>query len=213
MPVKARRTVALAALFGVQAAVLVAFFGACAGWWLVRFVPPTNGDVREAASSLAPPGFTITESSAGYRGGYPVRGPYGASIRLAGGGTVEERVVAVQAQTAAQGWRLIETRNRPNGIVQRYERGRLRATVSVYLDSPISSAGARRSSEPDLYWKLPCSTAGAALGFAIWLLLGTVLTRRHSAAGQLPPQVPMISVPALRIGAPRAREGSERVFD
>lgn len=162
---------------GATAAVLAAILGACFGWWAVRFVPPTNADVREAASSLVPPGFHIRSTTAGYLGDFPTRGRYGAGVEMGGGGTNAERVASLREQARSRGWTLTKTENLPNAVSLRYERGRLSARISARLSSQTSLIGVGRASEPGLGVTLLLSAGGAALGLGIWLLTRLLIVR------------------------------------
>lgn len=164
---------------GATAAVVAVVLGACLGWWAVRFVPPTTADVREAASSLVPPGFVVRSTSAGYLGDFPTRGPYGAGVEMGGGGTPDERVAALGQHAQARGWVLTQAENLANAVSVRYEREGLSARISARKSSPTSLIGVGRTTEPGLRRVLISSALGASAGIAIWLLLRLKLRYRR----------------------------------
>ncbi len=163
-----------AAFGGATAVVVAGVLGACLGWWAVRFVPPTTSEVRAAAQSLVPPGFTIKSSSAGYLSGPPTRGPYGVGIEMESAGTVDERVQAVRAQARAKAWKTVSTENFPNAVTLSFERKGIDAQVDVRLSSTSSFVGTSRQSEPDWRLKLLCASGAAALTMGLWLLVRRV---------------------------------------
>ena len=179
---------------GATVAVLAAVLGACLGGWASRFVPPTNADVRTAARSLVPPGVSVVSVTARNRGGFPVRGPYGASVKVLGPEIgYEERVRTHQEQADRSDWQLDRAEAFPNGEVLHHRRSGISATGSVFRDVPEALIRTRRINDSRIGPLLVCSLLGAAsVGLGVWLLLGRGrhTPSRRDAGGAPMPQVP-----------------------
>lgn len=121
----------------VVVAIAAAWLGAIAGLIGVRVLEPSNAEVREAAGRLVPPTATVTGRESGERGFCPFRRcPYLAYVDTIGGGESHDaRIASYLAQAEREAWRLVKTERYPGGVVLRYERGRLRASIHVRFSS------------------------------------------------------------------------------
>ena len=150
------------------------------GGWVVSRTPPTEGDVRSAARSLVPSGFTVVSEKldADEAGDvWFLEQPYAVELDVEGGGTPEDRRTAFRQQALAEGWETGEAGASDSADLLRLERGDLRGSVIVGGEGGLSKVVAARQAEPSL-WPMPlCAVVGGVLGLALcWV--GRLLLRR-----------------------------------
>ncbi|MEA2844076.1 MAG: hypothetical protein QOJ69_1747 [Actinomycetota bacterium] len=90
----------------VVAVGLSGVLGGAVGTWIVDHERPTEDDVRAAAHSLVPPGFTVTSEQLDAYKAYSFFGDkrYEVDVEVATGGRVD-RLPAFSEQTRRAGWR------------------------------------------------------------------------------------------------------------
>ena len=163
----------------VVAVVLAAVLGLSVGNWIVDRKHPTKGDVRAAAHSLVPPGFTVTSEKLDAYLAYSFFGDklYEVDVEAEGVGTREQRMAAFREQALQSGWQPGTTDGAP------YTRDGISGRFDVNADVTLNmTAAATRNVEPSYRLAVVLMAASAAvvgLGICLaWLLVPRRRRRR-----------------------------------
>ncbi len=177
---------------GIVLVGLATFLGASVGTQVIHGTHPTKADVRAAAHSLAPPGYTVTsERLNAYEGtgAWFATASYAVAIDVEGGGPLEDRVAAFHRQAMSEGWRVGEDAGVGPSFIRFDERAGILASVAVGGEGSVGDEGgvsniqAFRLKEPSIGPFFAFAGIGALVGLAIALVVGFLVLRRQRPVG------------------------------